>query len=195
MRSVTMNKPNAITAIQDAYVRKVIDTLNEFPNVLWIVSQEAPAGSKWWNSHLIAVIRAHEAGKPLQHPTGYGVLEDSNDATILQSDADWVAPAARFFPANRSAGSGHPRRKVIVNDSDHSYFGMWNESPLENRKFFWINFTNGNHTMFMDPLWSITHARAAIFVCLLLTESAPGRTSVGKTCVRRWVICVNMLSG
>jgi hypothetical protein len=119
--SVTMTQPNAITAIQDAYVRKVSDTLNEFPNVLWIVSQEAPAGSKWWNSHLIAVIRAHEAGKPLQHPVGYGVLADSNDATILNSDADWIAPAARFFQATSSGGGGHPRRKVIINDSDHSY--------------------------------------------------------------------------
>jgi hypothetical protein len=150
-RSVTMTEPNAITAVQDAYVRKVIDTLNEFPNVLWIVSQEAPGNSKWWNSHLIAVIRAYEVGKPLRHPIGYGVLEDSKDATILNSDADWIAPAARFFPANRSEGSGNPRRKVIVSDSDHSYFGMWNESPLENRKFFWINFTNGNQSLFMDP--------------------------------------------
>ena len=44
-RSVTMTAPNAITAIQDAYVKKVIDTLNDLPNVLWIVSQEAPADS------------------------------------------------------------------------------------------------------------------------------------------------------
>ena len=40
--SVTMSAPNAITAIQDAYVKKVIDTLNDLPNVLWIVSEEAP---------------------------------------------------------------------------------------------------------------------------------------------------------
>ena len=45
-RSVTMTAPNAITAIQDAYVKKVIDTLNDLPNVLWIVSQEAPARLK-----------------------------------------------------------------------------------------------------------------------------------------------------
>ena len=73
--SVTMTAPNAITAIQDAYVKKVIDTLNDLPNVLWIVSEEAPADSKWWNSHLIALTRSYEAGKPLQHPIGYGVLD------------------------------------------------------------------------------------------------------------------------
>ncbi len=148
--SVTMTAPNAITAIQDAYVKKVIDTLNDLPNVLWIVSQEAPRDSSWWNSHLIALTRNYEAGKPLQHPIGYGVLEDNNDATIINSDADWIAPSARISPTT-SCGSGHPRCKVNINDSDHSYFGMWNDSPRANQNYFWINFTNGNQTLFMDP--------------------------------------------
>ena len=56
-------------------MKKVIDTLNDLPNVLWIVSQEAPVDSKWWNGHLIALVRSYEAGKPLQHPIGYGALD------------------------------------------------------------------------------------------------------------------------
>jgi hypothetical protein len=148
--SVTMSVPNAITAFQDAYVKKVIDTLNDLPNVLWIVSQEAPPNSAWWNSHLIALTRSYEAVKPLQHPIGYGVLSDNNDATILNSDADWIAPVAKISPTV-SCGSGHPACKVNINDSDHSYFGMWNESPRANRNYFWINFTQGNQTLFMDP--------------------------------------------
>jgi len=148
--SVTMTAPNAITAIQDAYVKKVIDTLNDLPNVLWIVSQEAPRDASWWNSHLIAFTRSYEAGKPLQHPIGYGVLEDNKDATIINSDADWIAPGARISPTT-SCGSGHPPCKVNINDSDHSYFGMWNDPPQANRNYFWINFTNGNQTLFMDP--------------------------------------------
>lgn len=149
-KSVTMTEPNAFTAIQDVYVRKMIDTLNDLPNVLWIVSEEAPSKSVWWNNHLIALIRDYEAGKPLQHPIGYGVLEDNKDATILNSDADWIAPAARISPTT-SCGTGHPPCKVNVNDSDHSYFGIWNDSPQTNRNYFWINFTNGNQTLFMDP--------------------------------------------
>src|SRR5580765_8684144 len=47
--SVTMTATNAITAIQDTYVKRMIDTLNDLPNVLWIVSEEAPKDSKWWN--------------------------------------------------------------------------------------------------------------------------------------------------
>jgi hypothetical protein len=148
--SVTMTATNAITSIQDAFVKELIDTLNDLPNVLWIVSQEAPPGSAWWNRHLISLTRSCEAGKRLQHPIGFGVLADSNDLTILNSDADWIAPAARISPT-ASCGSGHPACKVNINDSDHSYFGMWNDSAQANRNYFWINFTQGNQTLFMDP--------------------------------------------
>jgi hypothetical protein len=149
--SVTMSAPNAITAVQDAYVEKVISTLNDLPNVLWIVSQEAPLDSKWWNCHLIAFIHSSEAGKPLQHPIGYGTLVgDLNDSIIVNSDADWIAPVVRISPT-QTIGSGNPARKVNINDSDHSYWEIWNDSQQTNRNYFWINFTQGNQTLFMDP--------------------------------------------
>jgi len=148
--SITMSAPNAITAFQDAYVEKVIDTLNDLPNVLWIVSEEAPAGSAWWNAHQISHMRAYEAKKPHQHPIGYAALIDAPDTVIYDSDADWVAPAAKVSPA-RSCGSGKPACKVNVNDSDHSYFGMWNETPQKNRNYAWQNLLAGNQVMFMDP--------------------------------------------
>jgi hypothetical protein len=99
---------------------------------------------------MIAFIRACEAGKPFKHPIGYGVLGDMKDSVIINSDADWIAPVARISPA-QTLGTGHPARKVNINDSDHSYFGMWNDSPQTNRNYFWINFTQGNQTLFMDP--------------------------------------------
>jgi hypothetical protein len=148
--SITMTAPNAITGFQDAYVEKVIDTLSDLPNVLWIVSEEAPAYTTWWNNHQIAHIRAYESKKPHQHPIGYAALIGSPDATIYNSDADWVAPASRVSPA-RSCGSGHPACKVNVNDSDHSYWEMWKDTPQVNRNFAWENFMNGNQVLFMDP--------------------------------------------
>jgi hypothetical protein len=39
---------------------------------------------------------------------------------------------------------------VNINDSDHSYFGMWNDSAQANRNYFWINFTRESN-VFMDP--------------------------------------------
>jgi hypothetical protein len=148
--AVTMTAPNAITRFQDAYVDKVIDTLNDFPNVLWIVSEEAPAHSTWWNKHLIEHLRSYESGKPRQHPIGYAALTGAPDAILYNSNADWVAPSARISPPT-SCGKGNPACKVNVNDSDHSYWEMWNDTPQTNRNYAWKNFLNGSQVLFMDP--------------------------------------------
>jgi hypothetical protein len=151
LASVTMTTPNATTHFQDAYAKKLIDTLNDLPNVLWIVSEEAPTKSTWWNSHLISLVRAYEKGKRYQHPIGYATLgEKPMDSILYNSDADWVAPWARISPP-KSCGSGKPACKVNINDSDHSYYGMWNDTPQQNRNYAWENFTNGNQVLFMDP--------------------------------------------
>jgi hypothetical protein len=148
--SVTMTAPNAITEFQDAYVKKTIDTLNDLPNVLWIVSEEAPPKSTWWNDHLISFVRGSEAKMKFQHSIGYAALDSAPDSILYNSAADWVAPSARVSPA-RSCGTGQPECKVNVNDSDHSYFGMWNDTPQANRNYAWENFMTGNQVLFMDP--------------------------------------------
>jgi hypothetical protein len=148
--SVTMTATNQITAFQDAYVKKAVETLNDLRNVLWIVSEEAPPKSTWWNDHLISLIRTYEAKMKFQHPIGYAALDSAPDSIIYNSDADWVAPAARVSPV-KSCGTGQPACKVNINDSDHSYFGMWNETPQVNRNYAWKNFMTGNQVLFMDP--------------------------------------------
>ena len=148
--SFTMSSPNAITAIQDAYVERVIDTLNDLPNVLWIVSEEASPGSLWWNAHQISHIRTYESGKPFQHPIGYAIPTGASDSVLLNSNADWIAGGTRISPTT-SCGSGTPSCKVNVNDSDHCYYGMWNDSAQVNRNYAWQNFMNGNQVVFMDP--------------------------------------------
>jgi len=148
--SVSMTAPDRITAIQDAYVDRVIDNLSDLPNVLWIVSEEAPPTSKWWNQHLIDHIRAYEARRPQRHPIGYAAPIGVPDTVLYNSGADWVAPEVEVSPA-ASCGSGQPACKVNINDSDHSYFGLWNDTPQQDRNWAWENFTSGNQALFMDP--------------------------------------------
>jgi hypothetical protein len=186
VRSVTMTAPDAITGFQDAYLKKTVDTLNDLPNVLWIVSEEAPIGSTWWNDHLISTLRAYEQQKHDQHPIGYGTLQRPMDAILYNSDADWVAPWAWVSPT-RSCGSGQPACKVNINDIDHSYFGMWNDTPQKNRNYAWENLTNGNQVLFMDP-YLVYYPRQKRNLCLspvhgIGTEPDPRwenfRTSLG----------------
>jgi fibronectin type 3 domain-containing protein len=143
--SITMTAKNAITAIQDAYVEKTVDTLNDLPNVLWIVSEEAPSGTSWWTNHVIDNLRSYEATKPYQHPIG-----DANSDAV-DSNADWIADFSQISGGGSACGNGTPRCKVQVNDSDHSYFGMWNDSAQTNRNYLWENFTNSTQVFFMDP--------------------------------------------
>jgi hypothetical protein len=106
LASVTMTATNVITDFQDAYVRKTLDTLNDLPNVLWMVSEEAPMKSTWWNNHLISLVRACERGKSSQHPVGYATLENPTDSILYNSDADWVAPWVRISYGNKTPLDG-----------------------------------------------------------------------------------------
>jgi hypothetical protein len=39
----------------------------------------------------------------------------------------------------------------VLNDSDHSYFGIWNDPVQAYRAYVWGNFTHGSQVLFMDP--------------------------------------------
>ncbi|HEX2782817.1 MAG TPA: LamG-like jellyroll fold domain-containing protein [Ilumatobacteraceae bacterium] len=162
--ALSMTAPNALTAIQDAYVEKLVDTLNDLPNVLWATSEESSENSVWWNSHQIDHIRAYEASKPFQHPVGYGNMTNEVDSKMINSNADWIAPGTRVS-TSANCGSGTPACKVIINDSDHSYFGMWNDTAQQNRNYVWDNFTNGSSVLFMDP-YEVYYPRETRNLCV-----------------------------
>ena len=150
LSSITMTSPNAITAFQDAYVEKLVDTLNDLPNILWGTSEESVPESNWWNNHQLDHIKAYEATKPLRHPVGYGTFINTSDSQMTTTNADWMAPLSRIS-ASTSCGSGTPACKVNINDTDHGYFGLWNDTAQQNRNYIWENFTQGSQVLFMDP--------------------------------------------
>src|SRR4029453_15131006 len=86
----------AITRLQEAYVKKVVETVNDLDNVLYEIANETGI-SKAWQYHMINVIKAYERDKPKQHPVGmtvgWPVLEVDN-ATLFASPADWISPNA-----------------------------------------------------------------------------------------------------
>jgi len=121
--SVTMTGSNAITAVQDAYVKKMLDTLNDLQNVIYEIGEEVPGSSfsgtpgyggasimSWWAPHMFELIKTYEGGgtcvscgnttfaaKPLQHLAGMGSMAYGDrvggDAGLYASTADWIAPA------------------------------------------------------------------------------------------------------
>lgn len=144
---------SAVTALQKAYVRKVIDTLNDRDNVLWEICNECTPDSISWHNHMIAFIKQYQASKPKQHPVGFtGDWWYSNDA-LFASDADWVSPGAG--PINGDAYLYDPPvndgRKVIILDSDHIW-GSTSTAPISGADHSWVwkSFTRGLNPIFMD---------------------------------------------
>ena len=80
----------AITSLQEAYVRKVVDTLNDLDNVLYEISGDAPASSSGWQYYMINYLKRYQATKPKQHPVGMSYLYLGSADDLLASPADWI---------------------------------------------------------------------------------------------------------
>ena len=132
-----------IVALQEAYVRRVIDAVNDLDNVLYEISNESRAGTgaEEWEEYMITKIKQYEATKPKQHPVGMTVLwpGGSNDV-LFTSSADWIAPNGSV--TNPPPADG---RKVILNDTDHLCGICLDVS------WVWESLTRGLNPMLMDP--------------------------------------------
>ena len=142
----------AITALQEAYVKKTIDTLNDLDNVLYEISNESHANSVNWQYHMITFIKSYEAGKPKQHPVGMTTEYPGADySELTNSPADWISPhASQRQSAHgqnydyRSSPPAADGRKVIISDTDH----LWGLGG--NPDWVWKSFLRGLNPIFMD---------------------------------------------
>jgi hypothetical protein len=140
-----------ITAVQEAYVRHVVDCTNDLDNVLYEIINESAGYSLLWQSHLIAHLHSYEQTKPKQHPVGMTAVwgepidDTPTNRYLFESEAEWISPCALpdgYF-ADPPAADGS---KVILVDSDH----------LEGRTFegmmpwVWRSFCRGLNPIYMD---------------------------------------------
>jgi hypothetical protein len=121
-----------VQALQEAYIRKVVDSLQDLPNLLWEVANESSGGGKvvpafaqalglagtpeWgdstaWQYWVIDRVRRHEAEMGYdRHPMGmtmqFPVPEQTrvNDPPF-DSRAEWISPG---YDDETFAGGGHP---------------------------------------------------------------------------------------
>jgi len=139
----TLRSPR-ITALQEAYVGKLIDTVNDLDNVLYEISNENHPPSTEWQYHMINFIQNYEKSKPKQHPVGMTFqYKGGSNATLFESPADWISPNPEGgYRDNPPAADG---RKVILNDTDH----LWGIGG--NQAWVWKSFLRGLNPLFMDP--------------------------------------------
>src|SRR5262249_44043332 len=81
-----------VTRIQEIYVRKVIDTVNDLDNVLFEISNESMFDfSRDWQYHMIRYAQKYERTKPKQHPVGMTGYARSENPVMWNSPADWIS--------------------------------------------------------------------------------------------------------
>ncbi len=143
----TMADP-AIVNLQDAYVHKIVDTVNDLDNVLYeiINENEGNSANTEWQYHMIRVVKDYEKTKPKQHPVGMTVqFPNGSDKVLEASPADWISPVAKVPTSDGG--------KVVINDTDHSYYytGLKADGLASQRAWVWKNVTRGYQCLFMDP--------------------------------------------
>ncbi len=146
----TLRDP-AVVRLQEAYVRRVIDTVGDLDNVLYEIGNEheGTAANHTWQYHMIDVVHEYEATRPMQHPvliTSAWPVPDND--VLFASDAEAVSPMhwnGRGFdhwpwdPPARYLG------KVVIADTDH----LWGIGG--HADWVWRTFTRGHNILYMDP--------------------------------------------
>jgi concanavalin A-like lectin/glucanase superfamily protein/chitobiase/beta-hexosaminidase-like protein/parallel beta helix pectate lyase-like protein/uncharacterized protein DUF6298/collagenase-like protein with putative collagen-binding domain/uncharacterized protein DUF1565 len=127
----------AITKLQEDYVRKVIDTLSGFDNVLYEISGETSTGSKDWQYHMINYIKSYQQTR---QPVGISYFYRGEDEELFNSPADWVLLLGDSANPPPAAGD-----KVIVQDMGASL--LKTRAPAQ---WVWKSFTRGYNPIYMD---------------------------------------------
>jgi hypothetical protein len=132
----------AVTAVQAAYIRKVVDTVNDLDNVLYEVINEG--GEKQWDWWVVKTIRDYEQTRPKQHAIGITGHGAEGVESMLASPADWISPGRRDG-YGEDPPAWNSRQKVSLLDTDH----IWGVGG--NAAWVWKAFVRGHNPIFMDP--------------------------------------------
>jgi hypothetical protein len=129
----------SVNEFQAAYIRKVVETVNHFDNVLYEVINEG--GEQAWDWWVVETVRQCERAKPKQHPIGITGGGAENLQSMLASPADWISPGSRY----RDDPPAWNGRKVSLLDTDHLW-GIGGNGP-----WVWKSMLRGHNPLFMDP--------------------------------------------
>ena len=145
----------AIWALQRAYIRKIVSTVADLPNVLWEVGNEFQDSSdcwKWQNAVVNDVKQQEAAGGGIQHPVGItaayppAVSCAEVNQKLLSSDADWVSLSGTDGTYYAGKQPVAPGTKPVLLDTDHIY------GDGGNRIWVWTSVMQGYSTLYMDDL-------------------------------------------
>jgi len=128
-----------VRAQHAAYLRKIVDTVDDLDNVLYEVVNEG--GGKDWDWWVVDTIHKLETDKGKRHPVGLTGAGVETMEEMLASPAEWISPFGRQFLFDPPAWDG---KKVSVNDTDH----LWGHGGTAT--WAWKCLLRGHNTLLMD---------------------------------------------
>jgi hypothetical protein len=143
----------SVTKVQQAYIRKVVDTVHDLDNFLYEVINEG--GEKEWDWWVVNTIREYEATKPKQHPIGITGHGAEPLASMLASPADWISPGRRDGYGD-DPPDWNDKQKISLLDTDH----IWGIGG--NPVWAWKAFLRGHNPIFMDPYDNSVLAKGSV---------------------------------
>jgi hypothetical protein len=150
----TLQVPDVV-AVQKAYVRKVVETVNDLDNVLYEICNEGKRHTREWQYEMVRFVKSVEAEMPKQHPVGMTSVGDMNE-DCLNSPADWTSlSTARWDRTSDPWASAPPvaeGRKVVLLDTDHIGWKIFINDDAFTRAWVWKSFARGYSTLLMENL-------------------------------------------
>ena len=176
-----------VLQVQEAYVRKVLETLHDLDNVLYEVVNEATPESVGWQYHFIRFVKRYERERGfMAHPVGMtffqlGEFGGGENRTLFESEADWISPGGYTkYGRNPPPTDG---RHVQVLDTDHIH-GIGGD-----QEYVWESFMRGYNPIYMDPFEAV-HELTIGEPVLNEPQHERARVAMGQT--RRWADRLNM---
>src|SRR4029453_1780995 len=89
----TSSMGKRVLAMQQAYLHKIVDTVNDLDNVLYEVFNEAAPYSTEGQDYVIKTVKEYESHKTKQHPIGMSFqYRGGSNVALFNSPADWISP-------------------------------------------------------------------------------------------------------
>ena len=191
--------PVGVEAIQRAYVRRVVDAVNDLDNVLFEISNEGELSSVPWQYQIIDYLKEYETGRTdgvarKQHPIGMTGLGTTDNSALLRSSADWISPGAIYFdrPQQEPYVNDPPvadGSKISILDSDHLFFNAMLEDDKGSRSWVWKSFLRGHNPILMDNIFVDSTGRG-VPATLYSGGFVAARAAMGDT--RRYANKINL---
>lgn len=170
---------------EEDYIKKVVDTVGDLPNVLYEICNECNGNTldRDWHYEVIDLIHTYENTQfSVNHPVGYSMnFPGPNTSWLNNSDAEWVSQGGSMSnPTANNSG------KVMIQDTDH-LCGVC----LDN-EWAWKATTRGQQTLFMDRYDGASYGNDAGFTTNTLALSNWNNVRDGMGDARLWAQQVDL---